>query len=234
MTPNATEVAASNRNTSWKEWFARKPAAAPPRANPRLTANRRTAKPVTRLPAGSRSASRAPAAGRYSSDDSPANSASSRITTNDRAWDSPIMAAALANIDRTMVPRRPNRSARWPPTKPADSSPTPYAASAAPDSVIEKCRWRMYSTRNTATNEPNWLMNEPTTRYQTGVGRSRMFWRIVRCALIAPAPSPQARRLPHCRAHCRGRSTPRGRSILLGRSTRAWSRGSNGTAARLI
>src|SRR2546422_676373 len=90
------------------------------------------------------------------------------------------MAPALEYIDRAIVHRRPTRSARYPTTGEAISSPPPYAARATPESVMENPFCRRYRTRKGTTNDPKRLMKDPAIRTHAWGESSRMFRRSVR------------------------------------------------------
>src|SRR5207245_1743383 len=69
--PYSTEVAASPMKSHKKDFLAKKPAVAGPKANPALSAIRYAAKAVTLCPAGTKSANSAELAGRYNPQASP-------------------------------------------------------------------------------------------------------------------------------------------------------------------
>src|SRR6185503_4820269 len=81
------------------------------------------------------------------------------------------MAAALENMESTMVFRRPKRSAKCPPKAEASKCPTPYAPIAMPASVCENPRRVRYKARKGMTKAPNLLRNVPKKRIQIGRGR---------------------------------------------------------------
>src|SRR6266542_4090552 len=190
--PNATEVPASDRKTQKNEWFASNPATAAPPAMARLTAKRSRAKAETRCPSGTTSATRAPPAGRYISVASPARKARGRMAPYEWTWDTARTAAALENMESTIVLRRPTRSARCPPTSEARTSPTPHTATARPARAGDTPRRVRYRTRNTTAKLANRLTKEPATRSHAALGSSLTFRRRVRRSF----PSPTPRRLP--------------------------------------
>src|SRR5919109_4757440 len=143
-------------------------------------ARRYPANAVRRRPSGTTSARSAEAAGRYSSESSPNSAVRAMTHPSARAWESMRAAAAAPNMDSAIEIRRPNLSARRPPTAADARLPAPYPLAARPAWATENPESTRYSTRKTVTKLPNRLTNDPANRIHAGRGRARMsrhrFW----------------------------------------------------------